>query len=217
MIVEVRWPDGSAVLRSFCLCWPSCRNRPQPPAQSSLQRPPQAAQQLPDPAAGSDSDETLFLDVQVNGHSISKIGEFTVRRGKLMARPDELRDLGFRVPESRASETGGLVALSDLPGITWVLDVKDQVLQATASDSALLPTLLQPYGREAAGERRVIESGTGVTLNYDISGHIRRRPEKRQRVHGVASLLASGNPEFRMARLHGREFAHPRRNHGDPP
>jgi outer membrane usher protein len=121
-------------------------------------------------ATSQASDETLYLDVQVNGHSIGKIGEFTLRHGKLMARPDELRDLGFRVPVSGASETGGLVALSDLPGLLWVLDEKDQVIQVTASDSALLPTLLQPIGRETAGGNRVIESGTGVTLNYDTVG-----------------------------------------------
>ena len=54
------------------------------------------------PAVAADTDETLFLDVQVNGHFIGKIGEFTLRHGMLMARPDELRDLGFRVPVSRA-------------------------------------------------------------------------------------------------------------------
>jgi len=123
-----------------------------------------------DPATSPSRDETLFLDVQVNGHSIGKVGEFTLRQGMLMARPDELRDLGFRVPESRASETGGLVALSGLPGFSWVLDEKNQVLKVTATDSALLPALLQPLGREPDGSRRVIESGTGVTLNYDTVG-----------------------------------------------
>jgi hypothetical protein len=53
-------------------------------------------------AVGATSDQTLLLEVDVNGQPIGKIGEFTLRRGKLMARPDELRDLGFRVPESRA-------------------------------------------------------------------------------------------------------------------
>jgi len=118
-------------------------------------------------AASADSDQTLFLDVEVNGRFVGKIGEFTLRHGKLMARPDELRDLRFRVPVSRASETGGLVPLSVLPGLTYLLDEKNQVLQVTASDSALLPTLLLPFGQESAGGRRVIESGTGVTLNYD--------------------------------------------------
>ena len=84
-----------------------------------------------------------------------------------MARRDELRDLRFRVPLSRASETGGLIPLSALPGFTYLLDEKNQVLQVTASDNALLPTVLLPIGMEDAGGRRVIESGTGVTLNYD--------------------------------------------------
>jgi outer membrane usher protein len=121
-------------------------------------------------ASAADSDVTLFLDVQVNGRFIGKIGEFTLRHGKLLARPNELRDLGFRFPVSRASETGGLVPLSSLPGLTWILDQKNQVLQVTASDSALMPTVLLPFGREAAGGRRVIESGTGMTLNYDTVG-----------------------------------------------
>ena len=60
--------------------------------------------------------------------------------------------------------------MSYLPGLTWVLDEKNQVLRVTALDSALLPTLLQPFGREPAGGRRVIESGTGLTLNYDTVG-----------------------------------------------
>jgi outer membrane usher protein len=120
-------------------------------------------------AAGAAADQTLLLDVQVNGHSIGKVGEFTLRRGKLMARPDELRYLGFRIPLSRASETGGLIPLSDLPGLTWSIDQENQVLRVTASDNALMPTLLQLYGREGPGSKRVIESGTGVTLNYDVS------------------------------------------------
>jgi len=87
-----------------------------------------------------------------------------------MARPDELHALGFRVPLSHASETGGLIALSDLPGVTYSIDEENQVLRVTASDSSLLPTVLQLYGREEPGSHRTIESGTGVTLNYDLFG-----------------------------------------------
>jgi outer membrane usher protein len=122
------------------------------------------------PATNADSDETLYLDVEINNRSIGRVGEFILRRGRLFARPDELRDLGLRVPVSRASETGGLVNLSDLSGTSWILDEKNQVLKLTASDSALQPTLLQPMGRESAGSRRVIESGNGFTLNYDTVG-----------------------------------------------
>ena len=132
--------------------------------------PAPASPAAPEPVPAASNDETLYLDVQVNGHFIGKIGEFTLRRGMLFVRPDELRDLGFRVPISRASRTGGLIGLSDLPGISWTLDPRNQVLQVTATDSALLPTVLQPYGAEAIEGRRVIESGTGMTLNYDTVG-----------------------------------------------
>jgi len=76
--------------------------------------------------AAAAASETLLLEVYVNGHSIGKIGEFILRRGKLMARPDELHALGFRVPLSHASETGGLIALSDLPGVTYSIDEENQ-------------------------------------------------------------------------------------------
>jgi outer membrane usher protein len=125
---------------------------------------------VPEEAADANGDEKLLLEVYVNGHSIGKIGEFTLRRGKLMARPDELRTLGFRVPLSYASQTGGLIAFSDLPGVTYSIDQENQVLRVTARDSALMPTVLQPEGREGFGGPRVIESGTGVTLNYDLAG-----------------------------------------------
>src|ERR1017187_817401 len=44
--------------------------------------------------AAAVASETLLLEVYVNGHSTGKVGEFTMRRGKLMARSDELHDLG---------------------------------------------------------------------------------------------------------------------------
>jgi len=138
------------------------------PVVSSTNPPADPAAAGPSPAESND--ETLYLDVQVNGRSIGKIGEFTLRHGALWARPDELRDLGFRAPLSRASRTGGLIALSDLPGFSWTLDVRNQVLQVTAADSALLPTVLQPIGSGALEGRRAIESGTGMTLNYDTVG-----------------------------------------------
>jgi outer membrane usher protein len=120
---------------------------------------------------GASSEEKLLLEIQINGHSTGKIGEFTLRRGKLMARPDELRDLGFKVPLSRTSEADGLIPLSELPGVTWSLDLTNQVLQVKASNGALIPMRLLPEEREEAAGQRVIESGTGVTLNDDFVGN----------------------------------------------
>ena len=130
------------------------------------------------PLQAEPADQTLLLDVQVNGHSISKVGEFTMRDGELMARRSELRDLGFTVPLilfpknpiHGAPEPDELVALSDVPGLTWSIDQKSQQLIIIATDVLLLPTLLQVDGRESPFGRRVIETGTGITLNYDIVG-----------------------------------------------
>jgi outer membrane usher protein len=111
------------------------------------------------------ADEILILEVEVNGRDIGKVGEFTVRHGKLLARPSELRELGFRVPDSK---TDGLLSLSDLPGVTWNLDRAKLLVHITTSESQLAPTLVHPDERQEAAFHRVIESGTGVTLNYDI-------------------------------------------------
>ena len=127
-----------------------------------------------DPAAGS-TDEPLLLEVYVNGHSINKIGNFVLRHGVLMAKPEELRQLGFRVPEMLKKTE--LISLSSLQGFLWSIDVKNQILKVSVSESELIPTLLQrgdspettsKQGRES--QHRHIESGTGVTFNYDEIG-----------------------------------------------
>ncbi len=114
--------------------------------------------------------EKLLLDVQINGYPIGKIGEFTLRNGKLLARAQELHDLGLRLPAALLSTPNLLVALSDLPGVTYSIDLKGQIARIKASDSALIPTLLLPEGIGEAKGHRVIESGSGLTLNYDIAG-----------------------------------------------
>jgi outer membrane usher protein len=114
--------------------------------------------------------DKLLLDVRINGYSKGKIGEFTLRSGKLLAKAQELHDLGLRLPAALLATPDLLVGLSDLPGVTYSIDQKNQMLLITASDGALLPTLLLPEGIGAAKGERVIESGTGLTLNYDISG-----------------------------------------------
>lgn len=119
-------------------------------------------------AAAAASDQILLLEVEVNGRSIGKIGEFTLRHGTLLARPGELRGLGLKVPDILAAKPGSLVALSDLPGLTWNIDEKNLVLHVTVNESRLVPTRLQPEGTQGPEEHRVIESGTGMTANYDV-------------------------------------------------
>ncbi len=96
-----------------------------------------------DPA--SNADGTLLLEVLINGHSTGKIGEFTMHRGTLMARPAELNDLGFRLPKSISTASSGLIALSNLPGLTFNLDMKKLELNVTASDT-------RPFANGAAAD-----------------------------------------------------------------
>ena len=51
--------------------------------------------------------------------------------GALVARRGELLDLGFRVPDSLATGSDGLCALSGLPGVSWRLDQLSQTLFVT--------------------------------------------------------------------------------------
>ncbi len=127
-----------------------------------------------DPAAGG-GDEPLLLEVIVNGHSTNKIGQFLLRHGVLLAKPDELRQLGFRVPVML--QKSDEIPLSALQGFLWSLDTKNQVLKVSVSEQELIPTLLQRSDAVATSNKpgaesrhRVIQSGTGLTFNYDEVG-----------------------------------------------
>jgi outer membrane usher protein len=118
------------------------------------------------PVFAAAADQTLLLEVHVNGYSTGKIGEFTLRAGALLSRRAELADLGFRVPDTLAAGADALIALSDLPGLKWRLDQAKGVLFVTAANRLLAPTVLQVGHRAAGG---AVESGTGATLNYDVA------------------------------------------------
>ncbi len=118
-------------------------------------------------ASSAPAEETLLLDVQINGHSIGKIGEFILRRGKLMTRTDELLQLGFRVPASVSATADGLIVLSQIPGLSWSIDQATQELRITANEKLLLPAVLQPERSDEPEGHRTVQSGTGATLNYD--------------------------------------------------
>lgn len=113
-------------------------------------------------------DQALMLLVFVNDRNIGKIGEFSLRDGALFARPEELHELGFRVPPRLVETKDGFVALADLPNFAARLDRTAQTLHVTAGLEALLPALLQA-GVPASKDYHV-ESGLGTTLNYDVIG-----------------------------------------------
>lgn len=119
------------------------------------------------PSLTTAAEALLALEMVVNGHATGKIGEFVLRDDALFARRDELQSLGFRVPKTASAGADGLVALSALPQLAWHLNQSTQVLEVTAANSLLEPTLLQagmnPENAASLG------SGTGVMLDYTIN------------------------------------------------
>ncbi len=123
------------------------------------------------PASGSvpDDDQTLLLAVIVNNYPTNQIGEFVLRDGTLFARRQELSSLGFRVPDSTGATTEGLVALSALHELSFRIDQPTQTLYVTAADDDLLPQSLNAAAIPDGAYK--VESGTGLTLNYDLFGN----------------------------------------------
>ncbi len=117
---------------------------------------------MPAPAAAADM---LALEVVINGFPTGKIGEFQMDNGVLMARPQELRDIGLRVPEGIATDAEGLVALSALPAVSFRFDQPTQTVLFTTGIDQMEPTKVQVGPEHAPLE--MTESGLGLTLNYD--------------------------------------------------
>ena len=113
------------------------------------------------------ADQTLELEVTINGASTQKIGEFTLRDGVLLARPEELGELGLRVAKDATRSLDGLVVVSALPGVSFRLDQSAQALRFSAGPDRLIPKLLGAGPEAGAGAP--LESGTGATLNYDVA------------------------------------------------
>jgi outer membrane usher protein len=114
------------------------------------------------------ADQTLLLEIVVNGNPTGKIGEFVQRDGELLARLGELRELGFRVSKLPPAGDSDLIPLSALSGLTFRFDGPKQTLYVGGGGDSLLPELLQVPG--ASGSNLPVESGIGAALDYDVIG-----------------------------------------------
>lgn len=128
---------------------------------------PAVTQSSPPTRTDPGASGTLLLQVFINGHDIGKIGEFVQRDDTLFIKPDELGDLGFRLPAGPVP-ADGLVAFRSLPGLQYRLDQMTQTIQVTAPDGILKPELL--LAGATAGPKIPVQSGLGATLNYDVVG-----------------------------------------------
>jgi outer membrane usher protein len=109
------------------------------------------------------------LEVVINGVSTGKVAEFIMRDGTLLARADELADLGLRVPAGAVRTSDGLVVLSSLPGLTSRLEEPTQMLFLAVPVEDFLPSVLRGAGAPSGAP---LESSTGVTLNYDLASQV---------------------------------------------
>jgi outer membrane usher protein len=121
------------------------------------------------PASAWAADQMYELEVVINGVSTSKVAEFIMRDGALLARADELADLGLRVPPGAQRTSDGLVVLGSLPGVTSRLEEPTQMLFLAVPAEGFLPSVLRA---ERAPGGVPLESGTGVTLNYDLASQV---------------------------------------------
>jgi outer membrane usher protein len=143
------------------------------------------------PQTGWAAEETLLLEVRINGQASGKIGQFVQRDAMLLAQPDELTALGLRLPPAAELDAETPIALADFPGIVWRLDQPTQTLFITISNDRLLPLLVQP-GTRSATPSAEIESGSGFTLNYDVVG-----------IASQGSTAVTGLVELRAFSPHG--------------
>lgn len=113
----------------------------------------------------------LLLDVIVNGHSIDLIGLFEERADGLYVHTDEAESLGLRVRHKVDVGVDGFVNLKYVSGLTYQLNASTQTINIEALDDRLEPIIvrLAPFVQPKPSSQTLIESGTGIGLNYNFS------------------------------------------------
>lgn len=110
---------------------------------------------------------SMFLEVIVNGNPTGQVGEFIQRDGEILARPQELGELGFVLP---AELEGGTepIPISRVPGVQARVNVARQTLMVTAPNTARRASELFTGGLPRMGP--LSATGWGAVLNYDTLG-----------------------------------------------
>jgi outer membrane usher protein len=115
--------------------------------------------------AGLAAETPLFLEIVVNGNPSGQVGEFTQRGDDILARPQDLRAMGFVLPAELEDEVEP-VALSKIPGVEARVNIRRQMLMVTAEDAARQSSELSAGG--VARMSPLSATGWGAVLNYDV-------------------------------------------------
>ncbi len=139
------------------------------PALAADPAPGLAPDPMPAERAGGELQQTLLLEVVVNGRTTARSLISWSAAARCLGRAD-LAELGLRIPPGVAPVTDSLYAIASLPHVTVRVDEASQTLYVTASDGALLPRQLHVAGSPVPGTP--LESALGATLNYDVTGAV---------------------------------------------
>lgn len=119
-----------------------------------------------DSAIDGGASQVLQLAVVVNDRPTGQVAEFIVRGGSIYTRYQELLSLGLHDPRS-TNGASGLVALASLPHFKATLEPSTQTLYVDAGNEWLVPEII---GADTPADSYRVDSGTGLTLNYDMVG-----------------------------------------------
>ena len=109
--------------------------------------------------------QELMLAVVINGREIGLLGTFQQRGGSLVATRQELRAIGLLpLAGDAAAGDDGIESLSDLPGISYAVDQKHQIIRISAGAASLVPTTIS----RTAPALPPVQSDVGGVLNYNV-------------------------------------------------
>jgi outer membrane usher protein len=117
------------------------------------------------PMAANAADQPMFLEVVVNGRATGQVGEFVQSDGDILARPQELGELGFVLPPALLHQSE-LIPLSSIPGLRARINLPRQTLMVVADDTLLQATEIG--GGAAVRTGPLAPAGWGAVVNYDI-------------------------------------------------
>lgn len=109
----------------------------------------------------------VLLEVLLNGRDTANVGEFTRRDNQLYATPQELTELGFKVPEALAHSTDP-IPLTAIPGLHAEVNERKGIVDFTVPNSALRPARIDVRGGPESGP--ITEPPWGGLVNYDVLG-----------------------------------------------
>ncbi len=136
----------------------------------------------------------LMLAVVINGRDIGLLGTFQQQGAALSATRQELRAIGLLPLAGAAGGDSTVEPLSRLPGITYAVDQRRQIVEITAAPSSLVPAEIDS---RTPASLPAVQSDTGAVLNYNVvttssAGRAVVQGQLDARVFSPAGVFASG-------------------------